>query len=719
MKLSNIKEKLKNNTSISTQLNKFLTISTTSRRLLINGIFTAVMLGLVICNTSAFFKEDVPYGTLLYILSFFISIFTGALASCKWELSPRLNKHIKRITIFILPLLSMTMVECLNGVFIGTWMPGALILNCIFYALIYLAVFALSGSYRLPFLILNPILFALSLTNHYVFAFRGTPFVPMDFLYASTAATVAGTYDFSFDYQIVTSIILLALTLTVASKIKTPPKTMFKKIITRGLAAIVAFGILISYYTSDFLADAGLAPDFFNQERAYHNSGVALNFWLNTKYLTIEEPKDYNANDIENIVSNVIKNNALSDNDTTTSVQPNIICIMNESLADLNVLGDVKTNKDYMPFLRSLKENTVRGNLYVPVIGAGTSNSEFEFLTGTTTAFLPNGSNAYTLYVKNNLQTLTTSLEKQGYSSRAFHPFFSYNWNRINVYNYMGFDQYDGMEMFFNEEIMTAYSEGSSYESLKEMIGAAFPNDTDVLTRHVVSDSFNHKKIIEMYEERDANQPFYIFNITMQNHGGYENKYPDFEEEIYLTDENGNIRDEYPKTNQYLSLVYESDKAFKELITYFETQEEPTIICMFGDHQPSIEDEYVAELLGTNSLLDLNIKQLQSRYIAPFYIWANYDIEEQKIERLSANYLSSCLVDIAGLKKTEYNEYLLALSKTLPVIDTVGYIDAKGSYYVYGQETPYTELIDGYEKICYNYLFDETNKCNWLYTLKE
>lgn len=715
MKFSAIKETLKNNSPISIQINKFLTISTTYRRLLISGIFTAVMLGLVVCNTPAFFKEDVPYGTLLYILCLLTCLSIGTIAAGKWEVSPRLNKHIKRLTIFVLPLISMTMVECMNGVFIGTWMPNALILNCIFYSLIYLAIFALSGSYRLPFLILNPILFLLSLTNHFVFAFRGTPFVPMDLLYTETAATVAGAYSFSFDYQIVISIVLLILTLTLASKIKTPTKTIFKKIITRGLAAFLAFGILISYYTNDFLANAGLSPDFFNQGRAYHQTGVALNFWLNTKYITVKKPKNYNADDIKNIVSNVIDDNTTADSDTITPVQPNIICIMNESLADLNVLGDVKTNKDYMPYLRSLTENTVKGNLYVPVIGAGTSNSEFEFLTGTTTAFLPSGSNAYTLYVKDHLHTLTSSLKKQGYSSRAFHPFFTYNWNRINVYENMDFEQYDGMEMFFNDDIMKAYSKGSSYERLKEMVAEDFPNDNDVLTRHLVSDSFNYKKVIEMYEQRDTNKPFYIFNITMQNHGGYDEQYPDFEEEIYLIDENGNIREEYPQTNQYLSLVYESDKAFEKLITYFEVQEEPTIICMFGDHQPNIEDEYVAELLDTSSLYNLNVKQLQSRYITPFYIWANYDIEEQKIERLSANYLSSYLIDVAGLEKTEYNKYLLSLSKTLPVIDTVGYIDAKGSYYVYGKESPYTELIDGYEKICYNYLFDKENKCNWLY----
>ena len=60
--------------------------------------------------------------------------------------------------------------------------------------------------------------------------------------------------------------------------------------------------------------------------------------------------------------------------------------------------------------MRSLTENTVKGTLYVPVIGAGTSNTEFEFLTGHTTSFLSPGSNAYMLYVNNALPSLVSTL---------------------------------------------------------------------------------------------------------------------------------------------------------------------------------------------------------------------------------------------------------------------------------------------------------------------
>ena len=130
---------------------------------------------------------------------------------------------------------------------------------------------------------------------------------------------------------------------------------------------------------------------------------------------------------------------------------------------------------------------------------------------------------------------------------------------------------------------------------------------------------------------------------------------------------------------------------------------------MFGDHQPSVETEFISEALGVDSLSGLTPQQEQSRHITPFIIWANYDIGEQQIDKLSANYLSSLVLKTAGVKLSEYNQYLLKLSKTLPVIDTVGYIDNENNYYKWSDVSPYSHLLDEYEKIQYNNIFDQKN----------
>ena len=254
----------------------------------------------------------------------------------------------------------------------------------------------------------------------------------------------------------------------------------------------------------------------------------------------------------------------------------------------------------------------------------------------------------------------------------------------------------------------------------------AYPGQ-GVLLRRYVSDSYDYHKVIQLYEERDENQPFFLFNVTMQNHGGYTERASNFSQQIYITDEDGNraVRhtergdtDLYPLANQYLSLVKESDTAFRELLEYFSEQEEPTVICMFGDHQPNIETAYLQELLGVNSLYSMTTEQDQQRYVTPFYIWANYDIEEQTVERLSSNYLSSYVLQVAGAQMPVFNRYLLKLSKTLPVIDTVGYIDAAGNYYSNGEISDYTPLLKDYEKVIYNLVFDQDAKCEELFSLE-
>ncbi|MEI3280166.1 MAG: hypothetical protein V8R46_05170 [Eubacterium ramulus] len=66
----------------------------------------------------------------------------------------------------------------------------------------------------------------------------------------------------------------------------------------------------------------------------------------------------------------------------------------------------------------------------MPVFGAGTSNSEFEFLSGDSISFLPTGCNVYQSYVKDSIPSLVSTLGSLGYSKTAFHPYYGDGWNR-------------------------------------------------------------------------------------------------------------------------------------------------------------------------------------------------------------------------------------------------------------------------------------------------
>ena len=51
----------------------------------------------------------------------------------------------------------------------------------------------------------------------------------------------------------------------------------------------------------------------------------------------------------------------------------------------------------------------------------------------------------------------------------------------------------------------------------------------------------------------------------------------------------------------------------------------------------------------------------------------------------------------------------------MPVIDTVGYIDAENNYYKWSDNSPYKQTISECEKIQYNNIFDPENKKNEIF----
>ena len=692
--------------AVSGELRKYFDIVSSKRSRIIAFVLGALCLALVIWRTDSFLNQDFrgKWVLLAAVLVAVLLIIVLTIYTIRIK-----NRHVSNVwqfsALFLMPILTITMSECLNGVFIYDMTYAGFFANYILILMMYFLFFGLFGSLKFSYIITNSVVFIFALTHAYLVEFRGTPFLPMDFLSVETAAGVAGTYNFTPNYKMVTATVLFVLLIVIACKTDTLRLKNPLKIVSRAAMLITVTILFTTFFFTDYFAEKGYKPDFWNQTRGYGNYGFAWSFFCNTKYLYMSEPNDYDADEVGGYVDSLL--DGYEDDDAAVSTnKPNVICIMNESLCDLSVLGDFETNVEYMPFLNSLTENTVKGNLYVPVIGAGTSNTEFEFLTGHSTAFLPSGSNAYMLYVKNPTSSLVSTMEAQNYSSYALHPYYKAGWNRESVYTNFGFDVFDFLEDIMDISLMQMYQEnGKDIDYLQSLVEAYYPGNDNMLIRQYISDEYNYQLIIEDYENRDTAKPYFTFNVTMQNHGGYTTSSINFDESVYTT----STQKSYKKTNKYLSLVKASDDAFKGLIEYFSAVDEPTVILMFGDHQPSIENKFISEVMGVSNLSNLSIEQEQSRHCTPFYIWANYDIEEDYVEALSVNYLSSLLLEVAGLDMTEYNKYLLRLKEILPVISTAGYMDSNGVYYTWDEDSPYKNLLAEYERVQYNAIFDTEN----------
>ena len=447
------------------------------------------------------------------------------------------------------------------------------------------------------------------------------------------------------------------------------------------------------YYFTPVLEKFNITPNYWNASYSTKDRGVTYNFLLNIKNLINEKPDGYNKAQCENMLLKY-------KTDDKANNKPNIICIMNESFSDLRVLGDFKTNEEYMPFITNLSKNTIKGNVLVSALGGNTSNSEFEFLTGISMANLPSGTNAYSSnIIKNNTPSLVSHLNSLGYQTIAFHPFVKTGWNRNNVYKQLSFKKFISIDDLFPTDIANNYASGIFNEQ--------YFSKNNILLRDYVSDEYDYKEIIRQFESKKENTPLFMFNVTMQNHGGYKNKSDNFKETIHLIDNpytDINEFENYPETNQYLSLIKESDAAFENLVKYFSKIKEPTIICMFGDHQPALADGFMENLTFNTDKSLLEIEQ--AKRTVPYIIWANFDIEEQENQDMSLNYLSSYLLKCANIENTAFNEYLLNLYAQLPIINSVGYYDSQKNMYSTQDNSKYEYKLNEYEYMSYYFLND-------------
>lgn len=666
------------------------------------------------------------WGWQVMASAYALAVAIGLLMVFRVIVTPKYHTFFYTALFFLMPVASMQMVECFNGNFIYIFSPTTFGLNYIAYLMLYVAVFFVCGRFRMTVGIVNVVLFIFGTANYFVDLFRGTPLVPMDIFSIRTGLNVAAGYDFRLSWQVIMACLMfMAIMLLNRQMVNLKAQLGRKRWAVKATALAYVLIIASTVYGTDLLADHGFKPDFWDQSRGYHKSGSWYNFCLNTKYLHVSAPEGYNKDDIEKLMNEVIagvdpdptneaSTNILTGEDTyvPSGQKPNIIAIMNETFSDPASLGNLETTEDYLPFYHSLTENTIKGTVSVPVFGAGTSNSEYEFLTGNSISTLPMGSSVYESYLKSAQPSLVSTLSGQGYSKTAFHPYFSDGWNRPEVYNNLGFEAFIGMEDIIDAAVVAEYKETNDEDVFIQKVEALYPGE-NILLRRFVSDSYDFKKVEEMFEARDTTKPFFMFNVTMQNHGGYDRAYLNFNEDVRIT----NMMGYYPKAQRYLSLLKQSDAALQELITYFSNVSEPTIIVMFGDHQASIESSFYEELYG-KPLDQLTQEEMQTRYHTPFLIWANYDIDEATVENISANYLSTLLLQTAGLEQTTYNKYLAALYQSVPVIDTVGYKGSDGvTYDLHDNTSPYAGLMDNYSKVTYNNLIDANNR-NWtLFTL--
>jgi phosphoglycerol transferase MdoB-like AlkP superfamily enzyme len=426
----------------------------------------------------------------------------------------------------------------------------------------------------------------------------------------------------------------------------------------------------------------------------YERNGAAVSFISTLHYLNVEKPSGYSAE--KAALSAEPYTDGVADEKaaylTSDEELPNVIVIMNEAFSDLRALCDYETNLPVTPNIDALTENTIKGNLHVSVKGGNTANSEYEFLTGDTMAFLPAGSIPYQQHIKGETPNLASYFKSLGYETEAVHPYYASGWFRDHIYPWFSFD-----EDTFVEDFYPLYS-------------------FDLL-RGYVSDDTLFDYIIDQYEANDKKEdaPRFTFAVTMQNHGSYDKEYDNFKPDVTVVG-----IEEYKRISAYLSLIRKTDEYFGDLIEYFRNYDEKTVIVMFGDHQPN--DNVVSTLMG-NAGVDNSAAALDAanRYITPYILWANYDIDEETVssimntEDISINYLSTLLCTAAELPLTGYQKFQQEIQPQYPVITAKTILDGiSGTAYTMDEldalQVDDAHPLSRYQAFAYNHIFDEKHR---------
>ena len=636
---------------------------------------------------------SIAMASVLVLISFVLLMYGGGFFSKHSNAA----RSVYFILLGITPVLLYIIVEI-------SWNPNVAqinlvntLLNILVYLLLEIFLVNLIRIKSIGFIFLYLFSWFWGAVNYFLLQFRGQPFQVADLFSIKTAAAVADQYTYQIGEGIAWTFLLMMVVIClieslVASGVLEPAKSK-PHLIIREIVAVLTVALLTAWVKNvDFGESYLISVDYWNQATTYESTGFVPAFISFFQKSWITEPEDYSAKTAADIIEDAASSYDERDNASVSTsddqTKPTIIAIMNESYSDLSALGPLSCTEVYNSYLRSLMDDpgTIEyGWNYVSTRGGGTSRTEFEFLTGDSMAYL-GGLIPYATFNFKGVPSLVSELKEQGYHTIAMHPEAASNWQRNTVYPALGFD-----EMLFRDTF-----EGK---------------ETTVWGR--ISDLGDYQQVIDVYEQQT--EPAFIFNITMQNHGGYDMLDQLSEDEILPVDDR--FKD-YSDLVVYESLIEKSDQALEYLISYFKEVDEPVIIVFFGDHQPSLDTSFEDSLLEEGqSEDDTDISMGQKRYAVPYFIWSNMaDVESishtdsEGYNITSPNYLSSLLLTYAGLELSDFDKYRLELRQQLPAINFSGYLNTDGSWHGLDEDNDYSILIDQYEIVNYNSLFDKSRE---------
>lgn len=535
---------------------------------------------------------------------------------------------------------------------------GSLMIELLYLLVVLLAVYLVFGRNGEAPAIAIMFFSLFGLVERFVMDFKSAAILPGDLLSIKTAASVAGGYVYQLDGDCIFALCVASFGCIAVLLIPRRPFGLRTLLSAACGILVAALGFQV-WNTGDFRESPGVDVSLWFSMDSYRDNGILTSFLTVAQESRVTRPDGYDPEETDAMVRMLAERYDSERGGDAGQVmtvsasgdrRPSIVCIMNESYADLSIFDGMHAGYGGPRFFNAFEDTLQQGTLYVSVKGGSTCNVEFEFLTGCSLACVPPGAYPYVSYNLFGVSNLVRQLDALGYRTSAIHPNHATNWNRNIAYRQLGFERFYSIDDF----------------------------DDDVeLVRDLVSDSASYAKVCDLLMESD--EPQFIFNVTMQNHSGYTTGLlSDSQLMSYPIDGESD-----PLVDEYLSIIEQSDQALAGLIERLRMMDEPVVLVFFGDHQPYFVDTFNDAWFTDEDELEHLLRVHQSRYA----IWANHPLDSGQVGVVadtSVNYLASDMLGFAGLPLNDYQKAEQVIARDLPVISGVGLRDAGGTWYGFG-----------------------------------
>lgn len=603
--------------------------------------------------------------------------------------APTAPRPLRALLLLLASFFAMAALEVpWNDYFLNANAPHAILLEYLLVLLLMVSLYLLSLRHGIVPGFAVGILAAIGVVQAFVIDFKGAVLSVGDLFAFGTAMAVSGGYEYHLAAAKLLGITCAELGGLACLLIFDAPGQSGTRgrhagrLVACGLGTLALLAALV--LVPNYQRDLGITVDYWWEWQLIHHKqdGFFPSFIAEAQDLPISRPRGYSAAaaaSAEDELAAAFRQGRGSDPAVGAAraqwdtLQPSVVVVMNETFTDLSTFGgpgdptcadanagalDLGGYPGPTFFKTGLPDALSRGKLSVSVNGGGTCNTEFEFLTGFSMAYVGNGKYPYTLYDLDGVEALPAQMRKLGYQTCAIHPNLATNWDRDQVYQALGFDEFYDIEDF----------QGASQ------------------VHNATSDAATYQRILQQLRQGDG--PQFIFDVTMQNHSGYDQGgLP--KDLVQACRAFGNPKlggETNAALREYLACIQSSDQALADFVGQLRQLDRPVILIFFGDHQPYFTNVVNDALCKDGESVAHEERLYQSDYV----VWANYDVDgsaqDGREAPASASDLAAQALLAAGAPLTERQEATLGAAEACPRLNLYGYQDADGAWHALGED---------------------------------